>query len=152
LNDVVEIYNQIFAKVEPKAKGIIDAYAAATSESSKLSGVDEAMAALVGQPIRLELASNLTTERIREIDNSLPNQLRNGRAYKFGATRNLKPTHEGAPTHAMVVEDKPNPVNSPVFIRGEANSRGEMVPRRFLEILSGPKSKPFTDGSGRFEL
>src|SRR5258708_3430022 len=41
----------------------------------------------------------------------------------------------------------------PVFIRGEQQSRGDIVPRHFLEILS-PDRKPiaFTEGSGRLEL
>ena len=42
----------------------------------------------------------------------------------------------------------------PVLVRGEAGNRGEMVPRRFLEILSpDPKKRPvWTKGSGRWEL
>jgi hypothetical protein len=61
-------------------------------------------------------------------------------------------THPGAPKRAMAVEDAPRPVNSPVFIRGEANNRGEVVPRRFLEILAGPSRQEFKLGSGRLEL
>lgn len=151
LKDVADIYTSAFSRLEPKAKGIVDAYA--STNSGELSGgVDHAAAQLIGQPIRLETAANLTSDRVREIDNSLPNQLRNTRNYKFGAINELKLTHEGAPARAMVVVDKPDPQDSPVFIRGEANSRGEVVPRRFLEILSGPKARPFKDGSGRFEL
>jgi hypothetical protein len=53
----------------------------------------------------------------------------------------------------MVVTDKPKPQNSPLFIRGEAQSRGAIEPRHFLEILSpGGKPAPFTVGSGRLEL
>jgi len=39
-----------------------------------------------------------------------------------------------------------------VFIRGEAENKGQIVPRRFLEILSGPKRPEFTNGSGRLDL
>ena len=65
----------------------------------------------------------------------------------------LQLTHPGSPAYAMIVADKPQPQDSPVFIRGQANTRGEMVPRRFLDVLS-PEGKgvPFTQGSGRLEL
>jgi hypothetical protein len=151
LKDVAEIYTQVFSRLEPKAKGIVDAYAAASSEEMS-GGFDKTTAQLIGQPIRLEPAGTLTSDRVREIDNSLPNQLRNTRNYKFGAINELKLTHEGAPARAMVVVDKSTPKNSPVFIRGEQGSPGEIVPRRFIEILSGPKAQPFKDGSGRLEL
>ncbi len=151
LKDVAEIYTQVFSKLEPKAKGVLDAYSIATSGQMS-SGFDVATAQIVGQPIKLETAAALTNDRIREIDNAVPNQLRNTRNYKFAAINELKMTHDGAPARAMTVTDKATPKNSPVFIRGEAGSPGEVVPRRFLEILSGPKAQPFKEGSGRFEL
>jgi len=39
-----------------------------------------------------------------------------------------------------------------VFLRGEPGNRGDVAPRRFLEILSGPNRQPFKLGSGRLEL
>jgi hypothetical protein len=66
--------------------------------------------------------------------------------------RKVEITHPGAPRRAMAVEDAARPVISPVFIRGEANNKGELVPHRFLEILSGPKPVEFKNGSGRLEL
>jgi hypothetical protein len=64
----------------------------------------------------------------------------------------LDMTHEGAPVRAMALEDAPAPRNSPVFIRGEAGNKGPVVPRRFLEVLSGPKRLEYTNGSGRLQL
>lgn len=151
LKDVADIYTAVFSKLELKAKGVVDAYSSAKSEEMS-SGFDSETAQMVGQPIRLEPAIKLTSDRVREIDNSLPNQLRNTRNYKFGAINQLKLTHDGAPARAMVVTDKATPTNSPVFIRGEQTARGEVVPRKFLDILSGPKAQPFKEGSGRFEL
>jgi len=69
-----------------------------------------------------------------------------------GETTRLEMTHPGAVVRAMAVQDAGRPRNSPVFIRGEAENRGEVVPRQFLEILSGPTRQPFTNGSGRLEL
>lgn len=61
-------------------------------------------------------------------------------------------THPGAPIRAMAVEDVEKPHDSPVFIRGEADNKGDLVPRRYLEIFRSPTAKPFTYGSGRLEL
>jgi hypothetical protein len=64
----------------------------------------------------------------------------------------LEMKHVGAPPRATALFDSTKPKDSPVFIRGEAENKGEIVPRRFLEILSGPNRVPFQNGSGRLEL
>ncbi len=64
----------------------------------------------------------------------------------------LQATHPGAPPRAMVLVDKPKPVEPVIFQRGNPNNRGEAVPRRFLALLSGPDRQPFQHGSGRLEL
>ena len=40
----------------------------------------------------------------------------------------------------------------PVALRGDLRKPGEMVPRRFLEIIAGKDSPPFTEGSGRLDM
>ncbi|MDA0814231.1 MAG: PSD1 and planctomycete cytochrome C domain-containing protein [Verrucomicrobia bacterium] len=40
----------------------------------------------------------------------------------------------------------------PVALRGDLRKPGEIVPRRFLEIIAGQESPRFTKGSGRMEL
>src|SRR5207248_2108290 len=47
----------------------------------------------------------------------------------------------------VVEEDTPRDLN--VFLRGNADSKGPMVPRRFLEVLSEGEPVPFKEGSGR---
>ena len=68
------------------------------------------------------------------------------------AISQLELTNQAAPARAMVLEDALRGHDSPVFIRGEAGNRGEVVPRRFLQILSGPVRPVYTNGSGRLEL
>ena len=52
-----------------------------------------------------------------------------------------------------VVDYKPGTFRDlPVFVRGNPARPGEIVPRRFLEVLSPKGPRPFTDGSGRREL
>jgi hypothetical protein len=58
----------------------------------------------------------------------------------------------GAPARAHVLVDGPRPGDSPILIRGQAETPGDVVPRRFLEVLSGPHRPRFRDGSGRLEL
>jgi nucleotide-binding universal stress UspA family protein len=67
---------------------------------------------------------------------------------------NLEMNHPGAPARAHAVADVPNAKDYPVLIRGEVGNTGDMVPRRFLEILSpDPKNRPvWKKGSGRLEL
>jgi len=64
----------------------------------------------------------------------------------------LKATSPGAPARAMILEDSANLYNPHVFRRGNPNNPGEVVPRQFLELLSGSNRQPFRDGSGRLEL
>ena len=60
--------------------------------------------------------------------------------------------HPGAPARAMIVRDLPKPQRTYVLIRGDAASRGEEVPRRFLKVLD-PEQTPFSQRtSGRLEL
>ncbi len=60
----------------------------------------------------------------------------------------------GAPPRSCALLDVPRPVDYPVLLRGEAENKGDIVPRRFLEILSpDPKHRPeWRNDSGRLEL
>jgi len=58
----------------------------------------------------------------------------------------------GAPARANVLADSPTPKDSPIFIRGQAESPGDVVPRRFLSVLSGTNRSTYRDGSGRQDL
>ncbi|HUR46480.1 MAG TPA: PSD1 and planctomycete cytochrome C domain-containing protein [Candidatus Saccharimonadales bacterium] len=64
----------------------------------------------------------------------------------------LEMSHPGAPVKAMVLEDMVKPQDSRVFLRGEAENKGEIAPRRFLQVLSPNSRQPFKIGSGRLEL
>jgi hypothetical protein len=60
----------------------------------------------------------------------------------------------GAPPRSNAIYDVPHPEDYPVLLRGEAENKGDIVPRRFLEILSpDPKNRPeWRHDSGRLEL
>lgn len=60
--------------------------------------------------------------------------------------------HPGAPVHSMVVREKKRPLEPVVFLRGDAGSPGDSVPRRFLRVLA-PEQPAFPDdSSGRLQL
>ena len=75
------------------------------------------------------------------------------------------PTTPGVVEESLYVERKgeradsgskltyqPQPRDLHVFIRGNPNRLGELVPRRFLTVLSSETSQPFQTGSGRLDL
>lgn len=53
---------------------------------------------------------------------------------------------------AMVVQDRDQPTEPVVFMRGNHGRPGQQVPRQFLAVLEGPQRQPFSQGSGRLEL
>ena len=57
----------------------------------------------------------------------------------------------GAQAALMLAERPPEP-QPVVFRRGSPSQPGPEVPRRFIEVLSGPDRRPFAQGNGRLEL
>lgn len=94
-------------------------------------------------PRRADFAKNLL------YDNTVRNKIQELRR----KVADVDATDPGAPARAMVLRDKPRPVDSRIFIRGNPGSPGAVAPREFLEVLSAPRPVPFpkTD-SGRLEL
>ncbi len=121
-------------------------------KAASISGLDPAVVRLAVAPLHIEPAYTLSTDTLRAIVRGWPNQLQGRGKFNFAKVNELLLTDPGVPERAMVVVDKPNPQNSPVFIRGQAETRGEVVPRHFLEVLSNGKPQPFKQGSGRLEL
>ncbi|MEI9897460.1 MAG: PSD1 and planctomycete cytochrome C domain-containing protein [Chthoniobacter sp.] len=151
VDEVVAVYAKIFNGISAKADALQKALAAAKDSQGALAAINPADAQLIQFPLTLSPAYELTTEQIRKEVDNWPLGLRN-RGWAFNKINNLLLTDSGNDARAMVVEDKPTPTNSPVFIRGLVENKGDVVPRHFLEILSGGKPTPFKLGSGRLEL
>ena len=98
-----------------------------------------------------KLETQYTAAR-RSRDREKLKQLQREIRQNAGAVARLEMTHPGAPIRAMRVQDSTRPHNSPVFIRGEAGNRGEVVPRQFLSVLAGTNRVAYTNGSGRLQL
>jgi hypothetical protein len=68
------------------------------------------------------------------------------------AVAELDVTDLAAPPRAMCLTDSSAPQPQRIFLRGNPDAPGAVVPAEFLKVLSGPDRKPFTQGSGRLEL
>ena len=150
-DDLAKIYGKAFSQIGDKGREYVKAVA--TSKSDSVTGFDAALVQLATIPFTVEPSSKLTTEGVREASNRWPQQMRGKAGFVFGKINNLLLTHDGAPKRAMVVADRPNPQDTAVMLRGQADVRGDVVPRSFLEVLSpGGRRSPFRQGSGRLEL
>jgi mono/diheme cytochrome c family protein len=87
-------------------------------------------------------------DEIRGIDRAERQDLKQ----KQQAIAALDASHPGVPAKAMVMVDRPAPVQPRVLLRGNVGRPGKEVPRQFLQVLSGEDRKPFGKGSGRLEL
>lgn len=149
LADVAAVYGRIYTKMAPKAKELLEA----RRESKTPTGLDAATIQLLEVPFPLPPADTIkSTEKLREIASRFQADPRAVNQFPFNEINQLDITHPGAPASAMVVKDIDEPRDSRVLIRGERARPGDVVPRRFLECLSGPDRQNFTEGSGRLEL
>ena len=152
LEDLGAIYNKLFASLQPRAAEFFST--AANARALPLPGFDPAVAQILEMPYKVEAGGGVTMEQFREMANRGPRKFANRAGAGSAKINELLLTHPGVPVRAMTIADTPKPKDSPVFIRGQAETRGEIVPRRFLEVLS-PASGPVPfpkDSSGRFDL
>ena len=114
---------------------------------------DEALVEFLRGPFEILPAPLMTKAWIEDAQAGFQNRMSARARLNFGGINSLETSHPGAPAQAMTVADKPKAVNSAVFIRGQSETKGDIVPRRFLDVLSpGGKALPFTEGSGRLDL
>jgi mono/diheme cytochrome c family protein len=151
IDDVAAVYKQLFASLEPQRKAYLAANAKALQ--APVTGFEPSVVELLQYPMPILPASQVNPQSLREFTQKMGNKLLQQTRFEFAKLNELELTHPGAPARAMLVADAPRPKDSPVFIRGQQETRGDIVPRHFLEILS-PERKPvpFSQGSGRLEL
>jgi len=151
--DLAAVYQRVFASIDAKADAYLKASQLANGTDEVVSsGFTPAELQLLNFPYDIKPVNVLTTDFLRKEADRFPLGLRNSRSWSFARINKLLLTNDGADARAMVVQDLPTPKNTAVFIRGQADTRGDVVPRRFLEVLSGGNPKPFKIGSGRLEL
>ena len=152
VEDLAAAYGKVFASLQAKADAYLKASIAASTPDSVVTGFTPDEVQLMNFPFDVKPSGALTTDVLRKEIERWPLQLRNNGKWTFARMNKLLLTNDGADARAMVVADLPTPRNSSVFIRGQADVKGDLVPRRFLEVLSNGEAKPFKIGSGRLEL
>ena len=129
LKEVAAVYNRVFTTAEKSTSAEDPVYAFRNAlDAPAALGFDETAKMLK-----------------RQIDDKISGFRREIEALNW--------TEPGAPLRAMALVDKPNPKNSPIFLRGNPANKGPEAPRRFLEVLSPPDAHPPSPkSSGRLEL
>ena len=151
---LVDFYGKLFAEIQPTSEIEIRRLFNSNPEGEEAIQIDP----FIQFPLAIHPASTLNTESLTAIIQSfskpLEDVMRKSRlGFDLSQISYLALTDPGSPARAMVVQDVKKPSDSPVFIRGQAEMKGAIVPRRFLSILSPEgQAKPFREGSGRLEL
>jgi hypothetical protein len=150
-DEVIKFYIDLLQSQREKAKGFTKALEQAASVN--VPEYSDDLIDLLRGPFLVKPAAQLTEDYVREDVRDWPARMRARSQLNLGVINLLETSHPGAPAKPMAVKDVPNPKDSPLLIRGEAQSKGAIVPRGFLEILSpGRKALGFTQGSGRLQL
>jgi len=148
LRQAADIYTKIFTEVDKDW----------TAAIKKAAEKKEAAPTALPEPAREELRGFLIAEGSpanpsrSEVRSLHSRRLGEGAAPMRNKIEALNWTHAGAPLRAMAMVDAPNPHDSHIAKRGNPDNRGDLVHRRFLEVLGGLQRGSFTNGSGRLEL
>jgi Protein of unknown function (DUF1553)/Protein of unknown function (DUF1549)/Planctomycete cytochrome C len=143
MNELIERYTALFTQLEAR-------WNANLAKSSAAPGLPEPdweslRQALYGDSGSLQVSTSAMSEFLDQEQAGQLDQLN-------GVLVNLESTHPGAPARAMVIYDRPQPVEPHVFIRGNPGRPGKAVPRRFLRVLADADRRAFQKGSGRLEM
>lgn len=124
------------------------------------------------KPLRDKAAADLSEEDRKKLDeqakaidekrtavaklNEQLVQAQNTPGYDFpltpGALDGTLEVKEAVGTHGSRIVYEAKPKDAAIEIRGNPNKTSDLVPRRFVSVLSRETPKPFTQGSGRKEL
>ena len=141
--DVAKRYGEVLADAQARLDG------AFLLGGSSVLPLDPNIAAILRDP---DYPPNVMIGDYGDLD-LLPDRPAQDELKKFRtAVEQWRATGAGAPPRAMALLDSAKPVSPRVFQRGNSYNLGPVVPRQFVECLSGPERKPFADGSGRMEL
>jgi len=155
--EIAKLIGSFFAELETLTASV---FAQIMNPETKLedSTFNKDQADAIVFPFELNLISDLSIEKLKQIAAKFPMQQQGELTNKtfINQINELKLTFKGGPVRAMVIEDKPKPVNSPLFVRGNAPKAGEeikIIPRKFIEVLNINNISEFSKNeSGRLEL
>jgi len=146
--DLARVYNGLFKDVDAEWEKVRGA--GKTERKPAVLRLPDAGQEALRQVLLAENApANPPKSEVRQLHSR---RLGEGAAPMRNRIAALSWTHRGAPPRAMVLVDRAQPHDSPVFKRGNPGNPGEIAPRRFLTVLGGAEQPAFTNGSGRLEL
>lgn len=147
IKEVAQLYGKLFTEVDRQWQVLLAVKKDADPKTTKLSdpNAEAVRQILYGDNGPLTIGereiTRLTSQQTEAKENLLIRKVNEVKMY-----------HPGSPARAMALQDMAKPRDSAIFMRGNPNSRGAVVPRQFLQIIAKPDAKPFQEGSGRLEL
>jgi Protein of unknown function (DUF1549)/Protein of unknown function (DUF1553)/Planctomycete cytochrome C len=125
------------------------------SPKPEVDAFHAAQAAIHEQDKRIKEFVKAAAERLKKTPDDVEATLEEERKHELVAMRaQLDELRKSAPPHyefAHRLYEKGS-ADMPLALRGDLRKPGEIVPRRFLEIIAGKESPPYSEGSGRSEL
>ena len=137
LRQVAEVYGRLVARVAPAIAG---GAPADSGEPPDLAAIREIFGR-EGTPFIPPRSDAMRLAKRSEA---------NERFRLLTAIRNHEATAPGGPPRAMVLRDKPSPVDSPILLRGDPGRPGPVTSRRLPELLGGATVD--RGSSGRLDL
>ena len=113
---------------------------------------DEIRAVIYDRKSPAFLMDNARWQRLagQEIRNE--RELRDQKEDLEEAVEDIKQTHPGSPPRPLILVNNGGGGDSRIYVKGNRRQRGNVAPRRFLEILSPEQREYFGNGSGRKQL
>jgi len=87
----------------------------------------------------------------KEVEKKLPEESKIKLSGIRAEIEQLKKSEPPKPPNAHVLSESGN-ADMHIALRGDLRKKGEIAPRRFIEIIGGKERKKYTQGSGRIEL
>jgi cytochrome c553 len=152
MTDVARAYGELFAQIEATWQEALRVAASNSGEAPHQ--LDDPAAEELRQVLYGENTPPAITPT--DVEKQYDFVLDRTMANEYGCLRreldDAKASSPDEPPRAMALIDSPTPHESRIFLRGNPARHGDVVPRRFLQLLSTGDPEPFTRGSGRLEL
>jgi hypothetical protein len=151
LADAARIYGELFASTDRVWRMHRDEAAAAEQRPPERLA-DPSLEAVRQVLYGPEAAAGIGRNQLNELALLPDRPAQDIRTKLLKAIEDWRASGPAAPPRAMALEDLPMPITPRVFLRGNPNKLGDVVPRRFLRVLADGPPVPLEHGGGRLDL